>query len=134
MWFKRKLGGIMLWDTPSHCRRNVRVIADRYGLSWSQKAMLCATIKHESNYNPKAIYQNKDKNGKVLSTDRGICQWNDYWHGKEISADEAINNPEKAVDLMCQYWKRGQMNQWVAFSSGAYLKYLATESLPSTPY
>lgn len=130
----KKVGGMMLWDTKEHCRRNVRVIADRYGLSWSQKATLCATIRHESNYNTKAVCVNKDTNGKVLSTDRGICQWNDYWHGKEITADEAFNNPEKAVDLMCQYWKRGQMDQWVAYSSGAFKRYLAVESLPSTPY
>jgi hypothetical protein len=26
--------------------------------------------------------ENLDKNGKLWSTDWGICQWNDFYHGK----------------------------------------------------
>lgn len=124
----------MLWDTPAHCRRNVRVIADEMGLTWNQKNTLCATIHGESNWNTKAICINRRKDGSVASTDRGLCQWNDYYHGSEITPDEAINNPEKAVRIMCSYWKAGLQNQWVAYLNKSYLKYLPMESLPSTPY
>ena len=133
-WLPFTYGGVMLWDTKEHCRRNVRLIADEMGLTLAQKNTLCATIRHESNYNTKAVCVNRRKDGSVASTDRGICQWNDYYHGKEITPDEAFNNPEKCVRLMCTYWKAGLQKQWVAYSSGAYLKYLPVESLPSIPY
>lgn len=115
------------WGTPELARHSVRVICDEEGLSVSDKNELCATVGAESGWNTKAIRENYGmRNGQrvLLSTDRGIAQWNDYYHGKEITADEAINNPEKAVRLMCAYWTRGQKNLWVAYKNSSYKKYL----------
>lgn len=115
------------WDTPVLARHSVRVICDEEGLTVEQKDTLCATVGAESGWNPKAVRYNYGiRSGQrvVLSKDSGICQWNDYYHGKEITPDEALNNPEKAVRLMCAYWKRGQRNLWVSFSTGLYKKYL----------
>ncbi len=118
----------LLWDTKEHVRHSVRVICDEEGLDLEQKDTMCATIGAESiGYNIKAINKNYIiKNGiKILaSTDFGLCQWNDYWHGKEISPEDALNNPEKAVRLMCQYWKRGQRDLWIAYKNGSYKQYL----------
>lgn len=111
------------WDTPIFARHSVRMICDEEGLDTEQKNTLCATIGGESGWKIGAKRENL-KNGKVWSTDWGICQWNDYYHSKEISPEEAVNNPEKAVRLMCSYWKRGQRNLWIAYKSGAYKKYL----------
>jgi hypothetical protein len=113
-----------LWDTKESIRHSIRVICDEEGLVVDQKNDLCATIQAESGFNLKAKNQNKNKKGVVTSTDWGLCQWNDYYHGKEITADEAVNNPEKAVRLMCAYWKRGQMDLWMAHANGSYQKYL----------
>lgn len=119
---------LLPWDTTSvrsHANwHNVRVICDQEGLTHEQKEDLCATVWAESEFYTKARLDNKDKRGNVWSVDAGICQWNSYWHGKEISTEEAFNDPEKAVRLMCAYWKRGQQNQWVGHSSGNYKQYL----------
>lgn len=118
----------LIWDTKTNIKHSVRVICDDEGLTVDQKNTLCATVQAESQFNLKAINYNYafKKNGTkyLSSTDFGLCQWNDYWHGKEITPDEAVNNPEKSVRLMCTYWKKGQMKQWCAYSSGAFRKYL----------
>lgn len=122
---------LLPWDMEkplSHNNwKNVRILCDDEGLSPAQKETLTATIWHESNFYVHAKCVNyafkKDGTKYIASTDHGICQWNDYWHGKEISSQDAEYNPEKAVRLMCKYWKNGQQNQWVAYSSGAYKKY-----------
>lgn len=110
------------WDTPEHCRHNVRAIADLEGLTVAQKNLLSQVIHCESGYHPLAIHPNLYK-GHVASTDRGICQWNDKYHSSEISNYEAFNDPEKCVRLMCQYVKRGEIKYWVCYSSGLYLQY-----------
>jgi hypothetical protein len=69
-------------------------------------------------YLPGITHPNLDKTGKVFSTDYGICQWNDVYHGKEITPEEALHDPEKAVRLMCQYVKQGLIKQWVCYSTG----------------
>ena len=80
--------------------KDLQIICDEEGLDLEQKNTMCATIGAESGWIPTAIHKNI-LNGKVFSTDFGICQWNDYYHGKEITPDEAVNDPEKAVRLMC---------------------------------
>lgn len=114
-----------LWDTPENARHSLRVICDEEGLTVEQKNTMSQVVHCESEYKIAARLDNKDKNGNIWSTDAGLCQWNSYWHGKEISTDEAFNDPEKAVRLMCQYVKNGQLKQWVCFSSGKYLGYTA---------
>lgn len=117
--------GALLWDTPENVRHSIRVICDQEGLTVEQKNILTATLQCESGFNPKTVHPNIDpKSGKVFSTDYGVCQWNDYYHGKEISPEEAVSNPEKAVRLMCSYVKKGQIKQWVCYSAGLYKKYL----------
>jgi hypothetical protein len=114
----------LLWDTLANVKHSVRVICDLEGLTLEQKNTLYATIAVESGFKLDAINHNRNGKGIIMSTDWGICQWNDFYHGKEISPEEAMHNPEKAVRLMCKYWKRGQRNLWIAYKSGAYKKYL----------
>jgi hypothetical protein len=115
-----------LWDTPTNVRASVRAICDEAGLTVEQKSTLCATIECESQFNTKAIHPNVGGTGKVLSTDYGLCQWNDKYHGNQITPDDALNDPEKAVRLMCAYWKRGRRALWVSYLKGNYKQYLAT--------
>src|SRR4051812_21578297 len=70
-----------LWDTPSNVRHSVRVICDEEGLTLEQKNTLCATIACESGFNIHARHHNVSKSGKLLSTDFGLAQWNDFYHG-----------------------------------------------------
>ena len=125
---KKKDMNNLLWDTKENIRHSVRVLCDDEGLTVAQKNTLCATVEAESDFNLHAINYNYafrlDGTKYVSSTDRGIAQWNDYWHGKEITPDEAFNNPEKCIRLMCTYWKNGQMKQWCAYSNGTFRRYL----------
>lgn len=114
---------LLLWDTKENVRHSVRLICDDEGLTVKQKNELCATVQCESGFNTKAVNKNMN-DGKVTSVDYGLCQWNNYWHGKEISPTDAMNDPEKAVRLMCKYWKEGQAKQWVCFSKDMYKQYL----------
>lgn len=116
------------WENIVIAHHNVRALCDLEGLSYDQKESLTATVCGESEFKIHAKRQNfafhADGTRYLASTDNGICQWNDFYHGKEITPDEAENNPEKAVRLMCKYWKLGRMNQWVAYSSGRYKQFL----------
>lgn len=112
-----------MWDTKGHVVHSIRVICDEKGMSLEQKNTMTATIGAESEYNPKAHYENIYA-GKLWSTDWGLCQWNDHYHGKEITPYEAVHDPEKAVRLMADYWKRGQRAQWSAYKNGSYKHYL----------
>lgn len=123
------------FDDFSDARHTVRVICDEEGLTGthlldpvhSDKDILCACIQQESNFNPRAINYNK-KDGKVVSTDYGLCQINDYYHigpGKEFeSSDQVMNFPELSVRYMIKELKAGHLDYWVSYSSGAYKKFL----------
>lgn len=113
-----------LWDTPANIKHSVRLICDEEGLTLEQKNTLYATINGESGFKLTARNDNKNKKGVVTSTDWGLCQWNSRYHGSEITPDEAVHNPEKAVRLMCAYWKRGQRSLWCAYANGSYKKFL----------
>lgn len=131
---KESVKSVYLWDTPEQVRHSCRLIADEEGLTMDQKNKMSQTIHCESGYIANISVHNclgadgeihsvraekyTPENGKILSTDNGVCQWNDKYHAHEISPDEALHNPEKAVRLMCKYVKDGQLKQWVCFSSG----------------
>lgn len=93
------------------------------------------TLRIESNFkNYRAdgtplIHENK-VNGKLASTDWGICQINDYYHigkGKDFpTVGYVLANPDKAVRFMAQMCKAGKLNLWVAYKSGAYKKNYVT--------
>lgn len=148
MWFKRKLGGVMLWDTPSHIRYNVRTICDElyalykvpYWKRWGMKAEICACIKQESNWNPSVISK-PNTNG---TKDWGLCQYNDgklngkpLWIGEGAAfkdTNEVLSNPEKGVRIMIKQQIAGNLWYWSSYKFGDYKKHLAKESLPATPY
>ena len=120
-----------LWSTPAEARRSARVIMDEHGLSWSQKDLLCACIQQESKFNPKAVSP-LNKNG---TRDWGLAQFNDgknaqgvpYWIGSGAAfkdTDEVLNNPEKNVRIMIEQYKRGNLNYWASYSTGAYKQWL----------
>lgn len=115
------------WDTKENIRHSIRLICDKEGLTVQEKNELCATIQGESGFNLQAKNENKI-NGKVVSTDWGLCQINDYYHigqGKSFpSVDFVLNNPEKVVRWMCKQWKLGNKNWWIAFKNGSYKKFL----------
>lgn len=117
-----------LWDTKENTRHSVRVICDEEGLSLKEKNLICAVIQGESGFNAMAVNHNRDKNGRVLSTDWGVAQINDYyWIGGNkyfSSVEEVLNKPELSVRFMIKKYREGNLKLWVAFSSGSYKKYL----------
>lgn len=120
---------LLPWDTLEGAHHNVRALCDLEGLTYRDKQILTACVKVESNFDPKAIHYNRDTNYKLLSTDFGIVQINDYWHigaGKDFpTAEYVILHPEECVRFMCKYFKRnGHLNAWVAYTTGAYQRWL----------
>ena len=97
------------------------------GVSYHLKNIITAVIQAESGFNIKAKNENK-RNGKVWSTDWGICQINDYWwigSNKYFkSVDEVLNNPEKSVRFMVRQAKAGNLKLWSAFNNQSYLKFM----------
>lgn len=63
--------------------------------------------KCESGLDPKA--KNKNKGGSV---DRGLFQWNDYYH--EDISDECAYDPECATRAFCKAVKNGHLDWWNA--------------------
>jgi hypothetical protein len=110
-----------LWDTKSHVRHSIRVICDEEGLTLAQKNLICAVIQGESGFDISIVHPNNDPRH---TTDYGLCQFNDYWYRDSITPDQALHDPEKAVRLMIKQYRGGRLKDWVAYSSGAYRKYL----------
>lgn len=123
---------LLPWNTTSSLSHenyhNVRVLCDLEGLSFDMKNRLTATVWGESEFNTHALCVNHktllDGTVIVASEDNGIAQWNTHYHGTEITPDQAVNNPEMAIRLMCKYFLNGQEKQWVARSSGRYLQFM----------
>lgn len=117
-----------LWDTQENVRHSIRVICDEEGLSVLLKDQLSATLHCESNWNPKCVHPNT-LNGKVVSTDYGLCQINDYYHigpGKDFpSVEYVMNNPEACVRWMCRLALAGKLTLWVCYLKGMYEHYSA---------
>ena len=118
----------LLWDTPVNVRHSCRIVMDEFGLSKKEKDLLCAIIEAESRFNNKAICRNKNSIGKIVSTDWGILQINDYYHiGADKtfpSVDYVLNNPDACVRFMVKMFRAGKLKLWVAFLNGSYKKYL----------
>lgn len=84
-----------------------------------------AVASAESGLDPKAI--NIQGNYPRYSQDRGLFQWNNYWH-KEISDKQAFD-PEIATRLFCKAIKDGHLDWWRSSShiwnkNNKYSKYL----------
>lgn len=118
----------LLFDTPKNAFHSVRVACDDMNLTLAQKNIICACIYQESRFNNKAIGKNKN------STDWGIVQVNDTkgWHiGKGLkfpSVQYVIDNPEECVKWMIQMYRKGQLNLWASYSSGAYRQWIRPTS------
>lgn len=118
---------------PETVREMIFRVCGEVGLDAGQTKDLYQTVLCESQLTDKVmngpvsgvppIVHPNVVNGKTYSTDYGICQWNDYYHGKEISPQEALNDPEKSVELMARYWKNGLAKSWVCYQRGLYKGY-----------
>lgn len=124
-----------VWSNRPSVIHSCRVIMDEHGLKWQDKATLCAVIKAESNFNTQAV-NNNFVNGKIASSDWGICQINDFWWIGDSkyfkSVEEVLNYPEKSVDFMCKMYTAGKLGLWCAHKNGSYKKYVQ-EFLNYTP-
>lgn len=127
----------LAWADASGARLSVRKICDDMGLTYTRtldprvtdKEVICACVRQESDFNKNATHQNKDpKTGKVFSTDYGIVQVNDYYHigpGKDFpSVQYVYDNPEACVRWMIRLAKAGKLSLWSSYTSGAYKQWL----------
>ena len=120
-WLQRRLDtlrallGLQTMIEKLQWEKKVRSIASNYNIDVEA---LVATIWCESGMNPKAVNINRDG-----TKDLGICQFNNYWYRNKISEWDALNNPEKAIHLMCKEWQKGKAYNWVCYSTGKYKKY-----------
>ena len=119
------------WDSQKSNYHNVRVLCDLAGLTYDEKNLLCSCVYQESEFLLDAKHPNI-VNGKVTSTDWGICQINDYYHigiNKDFpSVEYVLNNPADVVNWMIGMYKHGLLKQWVSYSSGAYQQWLKPNS------
>lgn len=103
---------------PEMMQQMVRRKCKEHGLNLKQSNELYNTVKCESGFNPKAKFENR-KDGKVWSTDWGICQINDYWwigKGKRFpSIEYVLENPGACIDWMCEQFKAGNEYYWVCW-------------------
>lgn len=117
------------WAFPSDARKSVRILCDEMGLTLAEKDLICQVIRCESGFKIDAKNENKDEVGKVLSTDWGICQINDYYHigaGKSFpSVQFVLENPEASIRFMIKMFKAGKLNLWVCYKAGLYKRYSA---------
>lgn len=114
------------WSIIPAAHHNVRVIADLQGLTYDQKEIFAACIMQESGFDINAINHNSDG-----STDWGICQYDDNpkngWigaNGRFPDAKYVLTHPKECAEVMAQHLKStGNLNPWVSYNTGAYLKY-----------
>ena len=82
-----------------------------------------ATIWAESNFNLFAKNENR-LNGQLMSTDWGICQWNDYYHGKEITPDEPAIIPRRPSGSCVLIGSAGNERYGSPIRMASYKRYL----------
>lgn len=134
---------ILQWDTPKHAYHSTRVLCDNAGLTlektvlvdgilYMPKDIICATIMGESEFNNKALNNNKNSQGVITSVDYGICQINSRYHiGAKLdfpSVQFVLENPDKAVQFMISMYKAGQIDMWCAHKNGWYKHFLLPDS------
>ena len=119
------------WGTKAQARLSVRRICDESYLTLYDKNLITAVIQAESDFDSKKISP-RNSNG---TRDYGIAQFNDgknaqgvpYWIGEGADFKdpiEVLNDPEKCVKVMIREYKRRNLRYWVAYKTGAYLKYM----------
>ncbi len=128
-----------LFDTHDNAEHSTRVICDEIlgvsatmtidGKVYKTKDIICACIEDESHFdNNVRPHQNRNGLGKILSTDYGIVQVNDFYHigvGKDFpSVIYVLDNPERCVRWMVQCVKEGHISWWCSFSGGAYKQFM----------
>ncbi len=94
-------------------------IANELGV---EPELAIAVAKAESSLNPNCI--NKNKGGSI---DRGLFQWNDYYH-PEIT-DAMAFNPEIATRLFCKAVKGGSLHAYWSASEPNWKKLVSTDIL-----
>lgn len=126
------------WDTVEKARHNVRAICDKKGMTLKDKNDLCATVGAESGWQSyylsgpqkgkPVIRQNRSLTGKVWSVDYGIAQINDWYHigkGKDFpSSQYVLDHPTECIEWMCDMWKAGNKDWWIAHKNGSYKSFL----------
>ena len=85
----------LLWDTKDNVRHSIRVIGDSFLMTPHMKDLLCDIARCESGFNPNAKLINSPK-----SIDRGLYQWNSYYH-PEIT-DAIAYDPEQNTRIACK--------------------------------
>lgn len=120
-------------DYPDDQKDQLRVMTYRKCVAANLTANmildLFATIEGESGFNPNCVHPNGN------TTDYGICQLNSYWYLKpnNMTGQEAIDNPNKCVDIMIRAFQGGHQNDWIAYRSGGYLGFLYRDTGQQTP-
>ena len=107
------------------CKMAKRVCEEEGLPDWMKRELL-GTIAGESKYNVFCINRNRDARGNVSTTDFGISQLNDFFYlrAHNMTGDEALNNPEKCVRIMCQAFKAGRAKDWIAWRNHNWEKHL----------
>lgn len=93
------------WGNKDEVRHSIRVICDQEGMTPLQKDAICEVCKCESGFVLTAKRVNSPR-----SVDRGLFQWNNYWH-PEIT-DAIAYDPEKATRLCCKAVKNGKIKTY----------------------
>lgn len=90
--------------TPEQAKERIREIAKERNFSKTEK--LLAIIDCESKFNQFAYNVNKDG-----SVDRGIMQWNSYWHSK--MTNEQAFDLDYAVNKAMDYFEKNSESLWI---------------------
>ena len=86
----------------------------------------------ESAGDPSNIYHNKDAQGNILSTDRGLWQINDKVHPEHNDNPDIWFLPTvNAAKAVAIYQGRQDFDRWNAYKNGSYRQFLTDKSKPT---
>ena len=96
--------------------QKVKNICKTNGLTDQMAIDVCRTIWAESGWNPNCV--------NPTTGDYGLCQFSQKYYLIEykMTPQYALDNPLVCADIMSKNFKAGRASNWVAFSSGNYLK------------